>query len=179
MDATRFDRLTRALITVPSRRDLLRGLASAALSLALAGLSHPMRAKDKHKKDKKPKPNAFGCLNVGQKCFGKDAKCCSGICQGKKPKKGKEDKRTCAAHDTGGCQAGAEPCAGANELCTTSQGLPGDCYTTTGNAGFCGASGAICTVCSRDSDCHELLGARAACVLCAGCAEGTLCASPG
>ena len=47
------------------------------------------------KKNKKPKNNAFGCLNVGQACNGKNDKCCSGICDGKKPKKGKKDKSKC------------------------------------------------------------------------------------
>ena len=79
MDTDVFDSLARSLGAASSRR---RALAAALGGLVTLGVL-PTGAKKG--KTKKPKPNAFGCLNVGQKCRGKDSKCCSGICQGKKP----------------------------------------------------------------------------------------------
>lgn len=183
MDATRFDYLTRSLTDTASRRMLLGGFAA---SLGLAALCFPMsmEARKKRKntnKKKQPAFNQFGCLNVGQKCRGNSANCCSGICQGKKPKKGQKDKSVCVAHDTGDCPPGltAEICGGQeNVFCTTGTGFPGGtCLTTTGNAGYCGAD-SDCRQCTRDADCRAELGPQAACVVCATCAEGTRCAGP-
>jgi hypothetical protein len=117
----------------------------------------------------------------GKACRGKDGNCCSGICQGKNPKRGKKDKSRCVAHDSSTCQAGdnGEICGGLeNVSCTTSTGDPGLCHTTTGNAGYC-PSFLQCAVCQRDSDCEEIFGAGAACLLCGGCAEGTICGGLG
>jgi hypothetical protein len=137
MDGARFDRLARALTPGSARRGVVRGLAGAALGLVLRPDSALTTAK-KRKKKKVLKRNAFGCVEVGGKCRGKDSVCCSGICEGKKPKKGKRDRSRCVAHDTGGCQ----PTGGACELvpnCTTSTGDPsGLCLTTTGQAAYCG-----------------------------------------
>jgi hypothetical protein len=124
------------------------------------------------KRKKKIKRNAFGCVNVGGKCRGKNAVCCSGICQGKKPKKGERDKSRCVAHDQTSCQAGqtTNACGGVNVLCTTSTGEPGGaCLTTTGGAGYCAASIDCPTQainCTNDADCRERCGPRAGCVLC-------------
>ena len=163
--------LGRAVLGTSSRRLLPDGLAS--LVLASAVLPETATAK---KRGKKLKFNAFGCVNVGGKCHGQDAACCSGICQGKKPKKGKRDKRRCVAHDTGDCAPGQGTCKGPIS-CTTSTGDNGFCYATTGNAGFCGLSGP-CSGCRRDTDCHELWGPSAACLVCAGCPHGTFCGNP-
>jgi hypothetical protein len=176
MDASRFDILARSLTDLSARRALVRGLA--ALGLQAAGVPSGAGAKRR----KKPKRNAFGCLNVGQPCRGHGAKCCSGICQGKKPKKGDKDKSRCVAHDTGGCQAGQQGafCGGANVPCTTSTGSPGVCDTTTGNAGYC-AFTTTCSRCSKDADCRPVCGRGAACVKCATCIEdgGTRCVGLG
>src|SRR5687768_235577 len=80
-----FDDLIRSLFA--SRRSLLSG----GLALA-AGWFGVFDATAKNKRKKKSQKNAFRCLNVGQKCAGKNGKCCSGICNGKKPKKGKKDR---------------------------------------------------------------------------------------
>ena len=72
-----------------SRRAALVGLSTMLPARTMLGISDAgARKKHKHKKRNKPDNNAFGCLNVGQHCNGKDDKCCSGICDGKKPKKG-------------------------------------------------------------------------------------------
>jgi hypothetical protein len=188
MNQNRFDALTRTLISVPSRRHLLRGLAGAGLGLGFARLPHAAEAKKKRKrkkrKEKKPQPNAFGCFNVGQPCNGDSANCCSGICEGTPPKKGKKDTSRCVAHDTGGCRAGQIPvgCGGSeNVACTTSRGKAGSCHTTTGQAGFCAVDGALCHDCTTDPECEAQFGIGAACVLCPGdCADfgGRACAAP-
>lgn len=169
MDASRFDYLTRSLTDMPSRRGLLRGLSAAALGLAAIRIPDGVGAKKKRKK--KVVRNAFGCVDVGGKCRGKDANCCSGICQGKKPKQGKKDTSTCVAHNEGECQAGQDSCLETDVLC----GEFGDCFSTTGKAGFCGAD-ADCVVCQKDADCEPIKGQGAACVVCAVCAgTGTAC----
>jgi hypothetical protein len=166
MDAPRFDRLTRSLAGAALRRGLLRGLA--AFALTGAGLPRVATAKKKRKKIKR---NAFGCVNVGKFCKN-NSQCCSGICQGKKGKK------TCKAHDTGGCQAGHAPCNAPQVPCTTDGGKAGFCATTTGNAGYCTTgTGGECTPCTRDADCREICGAGAACIACLECAGGSTCAT--
>jgi hypothetical protein len=156
-----FDGLTRTVSTALSRRSLASALSLGALSLpALAA------AKKKRKSKKKNKRNAFGCVNVGKACRGKDRLCCSGICKGKKPKQGAKDRSRCVAHDTGGCLPGTYHC---DDLvpCTTSAGNFGGCATTTGQAGYCsdGFPG-FAQPCLRDADCREALGGSAACVYC-------------
>lgn len=177
MDATRFDQVIRALTVGASRRGLLRGLSGAALGAAASRL--PGAAQARKKKRKKPTLNAFGCADVGQPCRGNDDVCCSGICGGKKPKKGKRDKRTCVAHNTGACEAGQDRCSQATPVVC---GPGAACVRTTGNASFCGviATGA-CTVCTSDRDCQTLFGSEAACIVCATCPEtgGAACLPAG
>jgi hypothetical protein len=162
-----FDTLTRSLTGIPIRRDVLRGLAG--LGIGLTTIHSPVRAdakrKNKDRKRNKPKKNEFGCLDVGKKCNGKNQKCCSGICKGKRPKKGKKDKSKCIAHGTGGCQAGQDLCLGDDIPC----GPPGAfCYRTTGNASFCAELG-FCMNCQKDTDCEPTHGPGAACVVCVTC----------
>lgn len=177
MDGVRFDSVLRDLAA--SRRMYLGGM------LALAGgwrLSAAGEAKKKRKKRKprKPKPNAFGCLGIGQPC--KDAsRCCSGVCTGKR------GKRKCAAHGTGTCdQDGPGFCAvGGVALCNGS--LTCICAESTAGSYFCGdaAPPSACAACSKDADCEALgfpLGS--ACVpwtfgACAGlCETSTVCLAP-
>ena len=66
MDGTRFDTLVRTLTHTRSRR--------GTLALALASLITLGAQPAVAKKSKKPKPNAFGCLNAGQKCRGTASK---------------------------------------------------------------------------------------------------------
>lgn len=173
MDKNRFDAVTRSLGGVPSRRTLLRALAGAGFGL---GIAHPPYAGAARKK-RKPRitRNAFGCVDVGRFCKRAD-QCCSGVCAGK------PGKKRCRAHDTGGCRPGAqdgsctEPAT--DVPCTTSAGnTDGYCNTTTGGAGFCAYSGG-CFACTRDAQCQELYGPRAACIRCDKCADtgGTSCA---
>jgi hypothetical protein len=150
---------------VPSRRDLLRGLASAGLALGIVGRPDPGAAKKKRKK-KKIKRNRFGCVNVGSFC--KHAgQCCSGICEGKKGKK------RCQAHDTRGCQLADDTCVDEGSvLCPDDAGGANKalflCFQTTGKAGFCGIQvGSQCVACTKDADCVADFGAGAACVVCA------------
>jgi hypothetical protein len=198
MEAHRFDTLARSLSDARSRR---RVLAAAMGSLVTLGTLTADAKKKKRQKSKPKKPllfNEFGCIDVGGACRGKDALCCSGICQGKKPKKGKKDTRKCVAHNTGGCTLARNFCAG---------GIPGArcnpanefalCTATTGNAAFCAnASGssnaANCRPCVTDKDCEaQGFGLGSACLifrssaLCSnGCegtngSSGTACLPPG
>jgi hypothetical protein len=168
------------------RRAVLASLAGIlpawALPDSLAVEAKKHKHKHKHKNKKKnntPQTNAFGCLNIGQHCNGKDDKCCSGICDGKKPKKGKKDKSKCAGHDANICQPGFDVCQGVIATCSNG----GACFTTTGNAPFCAGGDGVCTVCRRDPDCVAAgFGALAACVVCnSECPEtgGTVCFSAG
>jgi hypothetical protein len=165
METQRFDTLTRQLNTDgSSRRGLLRGLAATALGLAAVRFPGAVTARRK-RKGKTPRVNAFGCLNVGQKCGGASGLCCSGICQGKKPKKGKPDKRRCVAHNALDCQAAADSCAGDAVPC----GTAGACTLTTGAASFCSATGdGACAACQTDADCEASRGPGAACIVCPG-----------
>ncbi len=181
MDAGRFDALTRSLGPNTSRR----GFFSAMLAAVGLGAYGPIAvaAKNRNKKRKNtPTTNLFGCLDVGQKCRGKDSKCCSGICQGKKTKKGKRDRSKCVGHDESTCLAGQHVpnCGGAAFVaCTTSAGMDGICTTTTGKAAYCFGAGG-CFPCKRDPDCHAVCGPRSACLSCrSDCATlgGTACVS--
>ncbi len=165
-----------------SRRAALAGVAAVFPAAMVLGVedAEGKKNKKKRKKDKKPKNNAFGCLNVGQACNGKDDKCCSGICDGKKPKKGKKDKSKCVAHNVNSCNEAADICNGVLALC----GLEGACVKTTGNAPFCAAGNSECGFCQRDIDCvNQGFGVGAACVVCnSECAlvsGGTVCFSAG
>ncbi|MGH2614997.1 MAG: hypothetical protein ACRDJC_07145 [Thermomicrobiales bacterium] len=181
MDEHRFAVVTHSLTSVPSRRDVLRGLVGAGLGLCASRL--PESAAGKNGRNKKLQRNAFGCVEVGGKCRGKDAACCSGRCDGKKPRKGQKDTSRCVAHGASTCQPGhhiQDVCGGAaNVSCTTSTGdTGGACTTTTGNAAYCPRE-AHCRACKKDADCQPFCGKEAACIVCAGCPEGgTACASP-
>lgn len=180
MDPRRFDGLVRALPS-GTRRGLLAALAGGVLASPIAAGT---KAK-KRKKKARLRRNAFGCVDVGNACLGNNANCCSGVCAGKKPKKGKRDTSRCVAHDESTCLAGQtlEICGGAANIgCTTTLGAPGQCVTTTGKAPFCFAGGGACFRCSKDTDCIPLCGQAAACVVCSGeCAQtgGATCVGQG
>jgi hypothetical protein len=171
-----FDKLSRSLGESRSRRDALRGFVTA-LGIEWNATRFPSNAvaNKKNNKRKKPKNNEFGCLDVGKKCNGKDAKCCSGICNGKKPKKGKKDKSKCVGHNAGSCQAGFDVCLGVIAPCSTD----GFCFQTTGKAPFCAGGTGICADCQKDTDCEALgAGPGAACIVCESeCPQtgGTVC----
>lgn len=180
MDQNRFDALTRVLGDGFSRRRVLRGLVAAGAGPIAAQRSEGAHGRKKRRgSPRKPKPNAFGCLDVGAACK-RAGQCCSGICEGKK------DRRKCRAHDTGDCRAGEQPgeCDGLDVACVTSLGKQGVCATTTGKGAYC-TSLLKCFNCKTDADCQAAdggaLGPLAACIRCAGCAatNGTACAVPG
>ena len=174
MNRFRMAMAPRVLGSFPSRRDLLRGLAAVGVGIAERRPAAGAR--------KTPRRNAFGCLDVGQPCDGRHVRCCSGVCRGKRARKGKPDRSRCVAHDATTCRPGQqEPFCGDSELvlCTTSTGYAGQCNTTTGNAGYCMAS-SLCFSCAKDADCRAVCGAKAACLICADCDEtgGTMGGNP-
>jgi hypothetical protein len=173
MDTAQFDKITRRLGSGATRR---RALGTMALGVLGVITAHQVpEASAKKRKAKRAPLNAFGCLNVGARCHGNSANCCSGICQGKKPKHGAKDKSRCVSHNEGGCAVGVDSCVAMVECGTT-----GRCYTTTGNASFCGAyQVGDCRVCATDQDCVGLgFGAGAACLTCPLCSQtgNTACA---
>lgn len=174
MNAAHFDRLTRTVRNVSSRRGLMHGLA-VACGLAAIHAPDAMAAKKKKKDKNTLKRNQYGCVNVGGKCRGKDKNCCSGRCQGKKTKKGEKDKTRCVAHHTGtlesgegGCRAQDDSYGPGDTFCTTTAGKEsGKCWRTTGNAGYCGY-GVVCVPCRKDAECIDGCGEGAACIVAPG-----------
>jgi hypothetical protein len=162
MDSDRFDDLVRLLSTASTRRPFLRRLATAVGLLALGDFRTADAKKKGKKKKKKLKLNQFGCVDVGGKCRGNSDNCCSGICDGSKPKKGKKDKSRCIAHHVGSCTSGQDSCP---EIVPCGQNR--ECYQTTGKAGFCAAEGLCdCAPCKKDKDCELEFGPGAACIVC-------------
>lgn len=177
MNVSRFDAVTRSLASRPSRRTILVGLAALATT-ALRLPSTAVAGKRKNRRGNKLQRNSFGCVDVGLRCRGNSANCCSGICQGKKPKRGKRDRSRCVAHDGGSCPQEPDACVEPGQIC----GPLGVCGLTTGKACFCAAISGLCAVCQKDADCVALgWGANAACIVTEGCPEtgGTFCAPPG
>jgi hypothetical protein len=170
MEASRFDTLARTLSDRTSRRVVLGGVLGA-LGVQVAGAA---------KKKNRAQPlrrNQFGCVDVGGKCRGNDANCCSGICEGDKPKKRKKDRSRCAGHDASTCQAGQDTSAGPFFPCVSSRSATARCVITTGNAPYC-AGDVFCRSCARDTDCSaEEFETGAACIVCASCPETTACAT--
>ncbi len=183
-----FSALLPSLRGVPSRRDVLRGLAAAGIGLGLTSIPTVTEAKPKRpKKRKRPKPakpNQFGCLEYNDPCR-KHTQCCSGICTGK------PGRKRCRAHGAGTCSQQDEG------VCTTPDN-PGAlrcnsnprcfCFETTGGNNFCGAwfDYRACASCRRDKDCEAIgFPAGSACVPVAkgectvsGCANGMVCMAP-
>lgn len=153
-----------------------------ALGVALSGMvgtivvadseaKNNQQRRRRRKQKNKAVPNAFGCLNVGDRCDGTNLQCCSGICQKAKGGKGKVRKSFCAAHDEGSCRQDQDICLGDDEAAAQCD-IDGVCFRTTGQAGFCGrvASG-NCFACRTDTDCATAFGAGAACVVCNDCED--------
>jgi hypothetical protein len=189
MNHHRLPALACSLTNLPSRRDVLHGLAGMGLAFGVASLPDAAEAKKKRKrkkKDKKPKPNAFDCLSVGKTCMNAD-QCCSGICEGKK------GKRKCRAHGAGTCEQDVAAICQSGTPITTSCNNRADCacFRTTAGSSFCaelfcGEEGCSeCADCQRDADCVALgFPPEAACApvsagACAGiCDGGMACMLP-
>ena len=121
---------------------------------------------------------------MGGKCRGNDANCCSNICEGKKPKKGKKDKSRCVGHNERGCTPARQLCTNPLAAQCAPPSVTALCALTTGNAGFCAQLASVtkeanCAPCSKDTECEALgFGAGSACVLIRasdGCASTNSC----
>jgi len=210
VDHGRFDGLTRSLGVTTSRRTLGRALASGGLGALVVSafgalrLMEPAEARNKTGKKRKKRKgknkkrkqnsrlgfNQYGCVEVGQPCKGDSALCCSGICQGAAPKKGKPDTSLCVAHGTGTCdQAQPGLCEAANPGQTVCNNSPTcTCLRTTAGSQFCGENSfpvSGCAACQRDKDCEALgFAPGSACAPfangnCAGnCVSGMVCMAP-
>jgi hypothetical protein len=184
MDQNRFAAVTRAVSGLPYRRDVLRGLGGMSLGWGLSHLGQSVEAKKKGKdKPRKPKPNQYGCLEVGDPC-GRSTQCCSGICKGKKGKK------TCQGHGTATCrQKGPGTCLADNtDLLHCGSSTDCFCFRTTAGSYFCGdwfGDTKICHACAQDADCEALGLPGSACVpvargqcAAANCEGGMMCMAP-
>jgi hypothetical protein len=176
--------VTRALTGVPSRRDILRGLAAAGIGVGIVTLPDPTAAKKRRKRKKKEKPakpNEFGCFEVGDPCKS-EVDCCSGVCEGKR----------CRAHGTDICrQDRPGVCtASIDQIPQLGCGANCWCFRTTAGSNFCGegvrtSEQEDCTDCKTDADCLALgYPAGSACAQvgrgnCAGwCDSGMACLVP-
>jgi hypothetical protein len=153
VDQNSFLALTRSLTGVPTRRHLLRGLSGLGIGLGVPGLPELAGAKKRSnkKKPKKPKPNSYGCLEVGAPC--KNAsQCCAGICEGKKGKK------RCRAHDTGTCdQRLSGLCSPTPTIAPCNNSGTCFCLRSTANSNVCAQLGQrVCSSCKTDADCEAL-----------------------
>jgi hypothetical protein len=100
LDANQFDHAVRAIEMGVKRRRVLGSFFAVSLAAPLFGFAAGSGVEARRKKHrKKIKRNSFGCVNVGQKCYGKSEVCCSGICDGK----GKRSK--CVGHNADTCSA--------------------------------------------------------------------------
>lgn len=169
MDESRFDRIVKTFGLPASRRSTLGilsafGLAGGATLPVPADMTAKKKRKNKDKNQtQKLKRNSFGCVNAGNACRGNSANCCSGICEGTKPKKGKKDKSRCVGHNVVDCPAGADACTQDAIACGSGFGR---CFQTTGQTNFC-AGLSTCTACEKDVDCEALgYGLGAACLVC-------------
>ncbi len=192
MEKTRFDNFTRSLMIPSSRRGLVFAGLGGLVARAASSFDVPaVAAKKKRRQKKQPQPvfNQHGCLDVGQPCRGDNSLCCSGVCQGVAPKKGKPDLSTCAAHNAGICDAEGDLCTSGVAARCSATNVNCICLLTTGNAGYCGditvGGDKLCRSCNRDTDCQAEFGAGAACVSFGGicsdiCAAtgGTACVPP-
>ena len=182
MDQHYFDGLSRTLARLPSRRDVLRGLAGAGLGLGALRQPDAIAAKKKgrHKKTRKKHPpspplqpslqlplvfNQYGCVEVGQACRGDNSLCCSGICDGAVPANEHEpDNSRCAAHGSGTCHQDREGiCTIPNlALATCNNRSNCGCIRTVAGSNFCaelfsgGPGSSQCAFCQRDADCVAL-----------------------
>ncbi len=174
MDAMQFARWTRRRFGFS-----VAGVAGSLLPVVDAPRPTTAGTRKKHK----PKKNAYGCLNVGKPCRGKDRDCCSGRCDGKKPGSGEKDRSRCVAHHVGTCTPALDDCVSSvGTACNPD--LPfAVCYRTTGKASFCGnAVVGGCIECRDDRHCESIgFPKGSACVVCPSCegGEGTACISPG
>jgi hypothetical protein len=192
MDTERSGATLRALTALPSRRDILRGLAGSGLgfvalldwpngeSLVVARKKRGKKKKHRKQLPQPPSPppplpfNQFGCLDIGQSCRGDSSLCCSGICDPK--------SSTCVAHNNDVCFADTDFCTSNTPTLCHGNNPQCLCTLTTGNAGFCADLedfndlSPFCRLCSTDTECQAELGPGAACVVLAGRCSG-LCAS--
>jgi hypothetical protein len=172
MDDLKFDNLTRHFASVTTRRQALGSFVGATFSVITARRTGSVAGKKRRRRKQRDKAlafNAFGCVDIGKPCRGNDANCCSGICQGKKPKQGKKDNSRCIAHNVLGCPDGADGCVE-----TVPCGAIGSCFQTTGKASYCALTG-NCAACTRDADCEPDFGPGAACIVCNSCDGKTAC----
>ena len=162
MDQHRVPTLTRSLTSIPSRRDVLRGLVGAGFGLGVARFPAitEARKKKKGKKKKTPKspqsqPNQYGCLSVGATCQNA-GQCCSGICEGKQCRA--HGAGTCGQELRGVCIFGIADAA--QHVCDNNANC--GCYRTTADSVYCTAGLYLqegdpkCADCQKDADCLAL-----------------------
>ena len=186
-EGERLSRLRSTLLGLPSRRDVLRGIAATGIALvsvaapASAG-SKPKRKRKRRKRRQTPaKPNRYGCLSNNAPCR-RASQCCSSVCSGQ------PGRKRCRAHGTGTCNqavpAFCETSVPTLTHCDNSEFCW--CLRTTSGSSYCGSAvTSDCAACKRDADCVALgYPPGSACApftngACAGnCPTGMMCMAP-
>lgn len=181
------DLLARRTATLTRRTALGAMLGGVGAGHALDGEAKNRNKRRKRRKRKNQNQNkntavanAFGCLNVGDRCDDTDLQCCSGVCQKEPGGKGKSQQSFCVAHGEGSCRADQDACVN-GDASANQYDVNGICFRTTGQAGFCGrGESGDCFTCRTDVECEALSGPGSACVVCSECeaAGGTGCVPP-
>jgi len=147
MDADRFDALSRALTTAPSRRTTLGALLGALLGSVLPGLSPDTRAAARKRNGRDV--HAAACVEPGAKRCRKDSDCCATRC--------KKKKRKCLP-----CPTGTSYCASQNAC------VPGPCVTCPQGTADCDGNGSCATNTTNSDEhcgsCNNPCGAGKSCV---------------
>jgi hypothetical protein len=163
MDQDRFDALTRRVAHPATRRSLAGLLVAGTLGAFGLGDTVAKTGNKGEGKGRKLRRNEFGCVNVGNACRGNDAACCSGACEGKKPKKGEKDTSRCVARNVLDCAGKPLFCTAPLEdsFCNREREGLSACWGTTGKALFCGDMATFdretsCHKCRKDTDCEDL-----------------------
>jgi len=150
MDQHPFTALTRSVRGVPSRRDVLHGLAAAGLGLAALRLPDAVTAKKKRKKKSKKTDTQQQCTpNCVERTCGNDG--CGGSCGG------------CGANQVchgGTCcvpESRGDTCAGRCGTRTNNCGQPVACATCAAGQ-QCLSNGSCAIVCTDNADCPSTCG---------------------
>jgi hypothetical protein len=146
VDQTRFEALTRSLASLPSRRNVLRSLASAGLGLSALRLSDTASAKNKKKgKKKRKKKVQQGCTpNCTERTCGNDG--CGGSCGACGPTQVCHGGTCCVPESRGAT------CAGRCGTWTNTCGQTVACATCAAGQ-QCLSNGSCAIVCAVNGDC--------------------------
>jgi hypothetical protein len=145
VNQTRFETATRSLTGLPSRRDVLRSLASAGLGLGALRLPDAVAAKNKQKGKKRKKKVQQRCMpNCTERTCGNDG--CGGSCGACGPTQVCHGGTCCVPESRGAT------CAGRCGTWTNTCGQPVACASCAAGQ-QCLSNGSCAIVCAVNGDC--------------------------